>query len=113
MNPCFIFLKTSTRFKLLKDLLSLMISVFLCCPCLSFRLSCSDMKCNAEMSHVDHSHRLYQHETVTISSRKGIQVSLVRDNGGGTLSESFKSYGTHFIDVSTAEKGDLFVFDPA
>jgi hypothetical protein len=113
MNLCFIFLKTTTRFKLLKDLLSLMISVFLCCPCLSFRLSRSDMKCNAEMSHVDHSHRLYQHETITISSRQGIQVSPVRDNRGGTLPERFKTYWTPVVDVSTTEKGDLFVFDPA
>ena len=80
MNLCFIFLKTTTRFKLLKDLLSLMINVFLCCPCLSFRLSRSDMKCNAEMSHVDHSHQLYPHEAITISSFQGIQMSLVRDN---------------------------------
>ena len=32
---------------------------------------------------------------------------------GGTLPESFKTYGTPVIDVSTAKKEDMFVFDPA
>jgi|SRR5579859_5578679 len=32
---------------------------------------------------------------------------------GGTLPESFKTYGTPVIDVSAAKKEDLFVFDPA
>lgn len=32
---------------------------------------------------------------------------------GGTLPESFKTYGTPVINVSTAKKEDMFVFDPA
>ncbi len=32
---------------------------------------------------------------------------------GGTLPDSFKTYGTPVVDISTTEKGDLFVFDPA
>jgi catechol 2,3-dioxygenase len=32
---------------------------------------------------------------------------------GGTLPESFKTYGTPVIDTSTEKKEDLFVFDPA
>jgi catechol 2,3-dioxygenase len=32
---------------------------------------------------------------------------------GGTLPESFKTYGTPVIDVATAKKEDMFVFDPA
>jgi len=34
---------------------------------------------------------------------------------GGTLPESFKTYGTPVVkvDLSAAEKEDLFVFDPA
>ncbi|HEV2579515.1 MAG TPA: catechol 2,3-dioxygenase [Ktedonobacteraceae bacterium] len=32
---------------------------------------------------------------------------------GGTLPESFKTYGTPVIDVPTPNKGEVFVFDPA
>jgi catechol 2,3-dioxygenase len=32
---------------------------------------------------------------------------------GGTLPESFKTYGTPVIDVSNTNKGDVYIFDPA